>query len=302
MLTYWIILGLVLIVAGLLLVANLFVIRGRILDRLFTLDTGVVELSPLWQVDEGSIPWLTLYLGRAGYRRRGVALRFVAATSACAGVGALLAALLANNQNLQSLLRQPGPVAGIGELYLAIAAILPWFLFIGLALLPTLVVRAARRRVINEVEQDLPIILDLLATLGEVGLGLDASIARILDAHPIERTLNREFRTFQLEGLAGLSRVHCLRRLAQRLDVISVSILVSALAQAEQTGSGWADVLRRQADDLRNRRREQAMAEAHTLPVKLTVPLAIGFLPSIFIWTLGPALQQFIEMADRVIR
>ena len=301
MLIYWIILGLLVVVAGAIFIGSLLVVRERALDRLFTMDTGGDVLSR-WQSAEASIPRLTLFLARAGYRKRGAALRFLAATSICAGVGAILAARLVSDPYLREMLAQPGPVAGIGELYLTMAALLPWFLFLGLALLPTLVVRASRRRVVNEVEQDLPIILDLLATLGEVGLGLDAAIARILDAHPIERTVTREFRIFQLEGLAGLSRVRCLRRLAQRLDVTAVSILVSALAQAEQTGSGWASVLRRQADDLRNRRREKAMADAHTLPVKLTVPLAIGFLPSIFIWTLGPALQQFIEMAERVIR
>ena len=67
---------------------------------------------------------------------------------------------------------------------------------------------------------------------------------------------SQEFRTFQAEVLAGRPRVECLRRIARRLDVTSVTIFISALVQAEQIGSGMAEVLRSQADDLRQRRRE----------------------------------------------
>jgi len=46
------------------------------------------------------------------------------------------------------------------------------------------------------------------------------------------------------------------------LSVPAVSIFVSALVQAEQLGMGIAGILRRQADDLRDRRRERALAFA----------------------------------------
>ena len=47
-------------------------------------------------------------------------------------------------------------------------------------MLPLLVVRAARRRLVTAVEQDLPLVLELLATLGEAGIGFDAALARVL--------------------------------------------------------------------------------------------------------------------------
>ena len=81
--------------------------------------------------------------------------------------------------------------------------------------------------------------------------------------------------------LAGRPRIASLRRLARRVDVTAFTIFVSALVQTEQTGSGVAEVLRRQADDLRDRRREQAVAIAMALPVKLLFPLVICFLPGL---------------------
>jgi tight adherence protein C len=96
--------------------------------------------------------------------------------------------------------------------------------------------------------------------------------------------------------------VESLRRVARRVEVSSVTILVSALVQAEQLGSGITQALRRQADDLRDRRRERANAFAMALPVKRMFPLVICFMPGIFIWTLGPALTRLFQVADTFMR
>ncbi len=138
------------------------------------------------------------------------------------------------------------------------------------------------------VEQDLPIALELLSTLSEAGLGFDAALTHILESAVEDRPLAREFRTYQADLLAGRSRVEALRRLASRLEVSSTTILVAALAQAEQLGAGIAEALHRQAADLRDRRRERASAFAMALPVKRMFPLVICFMPGIFVWTLGP--------------
>ena len=107
---------------------------------------------------------------------------------------------------------------------------------------------------------------------------------------------------FQADLLAGRARVESLRRLSRRLEIPSISIFVSALVQAEQLGMGIARVLRQQADDVRARRRERAIAFANALPVKRVIPLVICFLPGLFVWTLGPAFVQLFQMADAFIQ
>jgi len=67
-------------------------------------------------------------------------------------------------------------------------------------------------------------------------------------------------------------------------------------------GSGIAQALRRQADDLRDRPRERANAFAMALPVKRKFPLVICFMPGIFIWTLGPFFVQLFQIADNLMR
>ena len=75
-----------------------------------------------------------------------------------------------------------------------------------------------------------------------------------------------------------------------------MTILVSALAQAEQLGAGIAEALHRQAADLRDRRRERANAFAMALPIKRMFPLVICFMPGIFVWTLGPILRPTLRV------
>jgi len=192
--------------------------------------------------------------------------------------------------------------AGLGDIFLPIFALAPWLAFVTFALMPSLIVRAARRTRIEQIEQDLPISLELLSTLSEAGLGFDAALARVLESVMQDRPLEREFRSYQADLLAGRSRSDALRRLARRIEVASVTILISALVQAEQLGTGISHALRWQAEDLRSRRRERANAFAMALPVKRMFPLVVCYMPGIFVWTLGPFFVQLFEFADTFVK
>ena len=187
---------------------------------------------------------------------------------------------------------------GPGIFLIPVLSVAPWLIFLLVAVVPVLRVRARRHKIVLAVDRDLPMALALLATLAESGLGLDAAIERVLGALPPERPLAQELRRFRAETQAGLTRVECFRRLDRRLDMVSVSIFVSAILHAEDVGSGIAESLRRQADEVWNRRRELALQKAQSLPTKLAVPLVVCFLPGIFVYTFGPALAQFLEIAE----
>jgi tight adherence protein C len=201
-----------------------------------------------------------------------------------------------NDAMMASVEMVPG---GVGEVFLPAVWIAPWFLFLFPALVPTLAVRAGRRKRMEVVEQDLPLALELFATLSEAGMAFDAALERVLGTRLGERPLAREFRSFQGDLLAGRPRVQALRRLSSRIEVPSMAVFISAIVQAEQLGMGIAQVLRRQADDLRDRRRERANTFAQQLPVKRVIPLVVCFLPGLFVWTLGPVFVQLFQMAEK---
>jgi len=190
----------------------------------------------------------------------------------------------------------------IGPAAAGVVTALPWFAGASLAAAPWLWVRARRAARVVAIEQDLPLTLELLATLAESGLGFDASLDRVLESGADSRPLAEELRLYQAEVLGGGSRVACLKRLAGRVDQPVVTSTVAALVQAEEMGSGLAEVLRPLAEDFRLRRRERALASAEALPEKLVFPLVMGFLPSLLVWTLGPSLHQLFGVVDAIMR
>ena len=282
-------------------VAALFVVFRRLgerqhsLQRLLTDDTAAATDS----LDEQGYVARWLYL--AGYRSADAPTWFYAAML----LSLLLAALIVFAAYRMKLVAQgvamvseiPG---GIGEVFTPVVHCIPWFVGIGVFLLPVGAWDRRRKRV-EQVEQDLPLALELLATLSEAGLSFDSALARIIEAD-WQTGLAGEFRSFQSDLMAGRSRVDALRRLARRMEVSTMTILVSALVQAEQLGTGIAQVIRRQADDLGQRRRERANAFAASLAVKRMFPLVLCFLPGLFVWTLGPVFTQLFKMADAMMR
>lgn len=254
---------------------------------------------------ESSSPrgWLSAWLYLAGYRSPFAVLIFVLATLVFGliGFGAATLFILSGVQSLmeRTVVLVPG---GVGETLLPVVWVAPWIIVILLVCLPLTIVRAARRGRVAMMEQDLPMAMELMATLSEAGLGFDSALIRILKTRLAKRPLAEELRIYQADLLAGRSRVESLRRLSGRIRIGSISILVSALVQAEQMGMGVARVLRSQADDIRARRRERAIAFANALPVKRLFPLVICFLPGLFVWTLGPAFVQLFKLTETFTR
>jgi tight adherence protein C len=275
-------------------------VRRRTLSRLFQPDTEPGVSTVIEPIVAES--WLARWLVLAGYRRPAAPSFFVLACAASLLAGAAVAQTLRAAvlpQMIGVVVDIPG---GAGEALGAILQAGPAIVLIVMALIPTLVVRAARRERIRAVEQNLPIVLELLATLAEAGLSFDAALARIVRSERAMGPLTSEFVTFQRDLLAGVSRLQALRQLAKRVDVTALTIFVSAIIQTEQVGASVAETLRHQATDLRDRRREHALMLSQALPVKLVFPLVACFLPGIFLSTLGPVIYQMIQVADSVIR
>jgi tight adherence protein C len=270
--------------------------RQRSLSRLYADVDARASDEPNRSVPDGFISrWLFL----AGFRNPTAASSFVVLSACLLAMGIGVSYVLVVTGMIRSFGFGLAVIPGnLGNLFLPMVYLAPWVMAVGIGCLPFLKVQAARRRIIEQVEQDLPVTLELLATLGEVGLGFDSALDRILSSQAGSRPLPRELRSFQLETLSGRGRVECLRRLGHRLDVMSLTVFVSALIQAEQMGVGLAGILRQQADELRDRRRERALEFAMTLPVKRLFPMMVCFLPGIFVFVLGPTFHQFFQFAE----
>ncbi len=240
---------------------------------------------------------LRRWLIQAGYRSSSAPGWFVWATLAGCCLGGLLGySLYTFGMITVAVNALSGIPSGVGKAFVPLVYLSPVLALTVAGLIPTLKVRGARRARITQLEKDLPVTLELLASLSESGVGFDAALTQVLNASDPHRFLIQEFRTFQAELFAGRSRIDCLWRLVARTETGSLTVLASALVQAEQLGAGVAEILRQQSVDLRERRRERALGFAATLSSKLMLPLVVCFLPGFFVAVLGPILGEIIRM------
>lgn len=161
------------------------------------------------------------------------------------------------------------------------------------AYIPVFWLSAQARGRRRDVLKGLPDSLDLLTVCVEAGLGLDAAFHRVAEKQsgPIVDEMRHMLRQIGL----GKARKEALLGLAERTGVDDVRSFVLAVIQAEQLGTGVAQVLRAQSDRVRVRRRQRAEQDARRAPVKMVFPLVFCLMPSLFIFILGPIILNVME-------
>lgn len=148
-----------------------------------------------------------------------------------------------------------------------------------------------------EIRRSLPEVIDLLCVSVEAGLGLEGAIQKVAERYtgPLAQELGYCLNEMNL----GKTREEAWRNLAQRANLPDLSIVVSAIVQAERLGASLSTVLRVQAADLRERRRQRAEEQARQVPIKLLFPLVFFIFPALFVVILGPAILQILDMFSR---
>ena len=164
---------------------------------------------------------------------------------------------------------------------------------VGALLLPTWLTRKVDERK-DAIRRDLPDTLDLLAISVEAGMGFEGALA-IVCQH-FNSPLASEFSLTLKEMELGLPRRDAFQNLKRRTEVPELSNFVLALLQADSLGIPVGRVLRTQAVEMRNKRRQWAREKAAKLPVKILFPLVLFIFPAILVTVLGPAASQIAKI------
>ena len=156
----------------------------------------------------------------------------------------------------------------------------------------TLVRRRAERR-LEEVETDLPELIDLLVVTVEAGLALNRSLQ--VASERFHGPLRDELRLTLQEQRMGLSTNVALTNMLERCETPSMRSFVRSIIQGENLGVSMGTIMRNLAAETRKRRKAHAEERAHKAPVKMLFPLVLLMFPSMFIVLLYPAVQKFSQ-------
>ena len=152
-----------------------------------------------------------------------------------------------------------------------------------LVLSPSLVLRWLRARRIDQVEQQLPDALQMLAGTARAGLSLPAAIRQV--STELAPPLQQELLLVQHEQRLGVSLDDALENLARRIPAQPVKLMVSAMRIANETGGGLAETLERTATTLRSQHAMALKIRALTAQGKLQA-WVVGLLPVFLLWVL----------------
>ena len=161
------------------------------------------------------------------------------------------------------------------------------------AMLPFSMLNSAIRKRQKAIDRQLPEVLDLLSVSVRAGLSFDGALRKITDR--MTGPLIEEFKRMQQDVRMGAPRARALQAVAKRCDVEDLYLFITAVIQAERLGTGMGKTLNNQADNMRERRRQKAKAEALKAPIKIIFPLVLFIFPAIFVVVLLPSILSLIH-------
>jgi tight adherence protein C len=144
----------------------------------------------------------------------------------------------------------------------------------------------------REIERALADALDQVTVCVEAGLSFEAALARVAQSRG---ALSNEFGRMLQDIQIGIPRARALENLLERTDVPDLRAFVHAIGHAESYGIPIAHVLRVQAEELRDKRRQRAEERAMKIPVKLVFPVVLCILPALFVVLAGPAALRITD-------
>jgi tight adherence protein C len=155
-----------------------------------------------------------------------------------------------------------------------------------------LVKRRARKR-LDQIDYEIPELIDVLVTTVEAGIGFSGSLQ--MAARRFKGALGDELRLASQEQSMGLSTNEALTNMLERADTAGMRSFVRAVLQGETLGVSIGKILRDLAIEMRKRRRQMAEERAQKAPTKILFPLIFLIFPPMFVVLLGPAAIQIIQ-------
>ncbi|SOZ68207.1 Type II secretion system protein [Cupriavidus taiwanensis] len=155
--------------------------------------------------------------------------------------------------------------------------------------------RAAER--LRMVDDELPVLIDMLRLLQGVGLSIDQSLQVIVaEFGSMLRVLGPELARANQQFASGRSREQTLLRIGRLFDSEDLKSLITLLTQVDKHGGAVQEPLRQFGLRMQDARKSRMKDEIGRLTVKMTAVMVVSLLPVLLILTAGPGFLGVIRM------
>lgn len=148
----------------------------------------------------------------------------------------------------------------------------------------------------KDFEKSFPDAIDLLSVCVEAGLGIDSAIERVgREFAHFSPAISVEFLRISKDVASGIPRREAFKHLSERIQSKDLQSFTALLIQSEKLGTSVAQSLNIFCDTLRSRRKQRTEELVQSSSTKMTIPMVIFLLPSLFITILYPAIIKIVE-------
>lgn len=187
------------------------------------------------------------------------------------------------------------PQGGLSSVVWAFAA------FAALYLGSKAILRQRATQRLRQLEDELPLLVDVLRLLQGVGLSIDQSLQVIVSEfgsmlHVLGPELNRANQQFA----SGRSREQTLQRIGRLFDSEDLRNLIMLLSQVDRFGGAVQEPLRLFGLRLQETRKANLKEKIGRLTVKMTMVMVVTLLPVLLILTAGPGFLGVIRMMSKM--
>lgn len=155
--------------------------------------------------------------------------------------------------------------------------------------------RAARR--LRQIDEELPLLVDMLRLLQGVGMSIDQSLQLIVtEFGRMLPVLGPEIRRANGQFASGRSREYTLQRIGKLFDSDDLRGLIQLLTQVDRFGGAVQEPLRAFGLRLQEARKLRLKEKVGRLTVKMTGVMVVSLLPVLLIVTAGPGFLGVIRM------
>lgn len=147
---------------------------------------------------------------------------------------------------------------------------------------------------LQQIQRELPLLMDMLAIAVMAGMEMMQAIERFVRYFP-SSLLTQELE-FLLKSLRlGKSRRDALADLKKRIALQEIQVFVSLLLQTMELGSPLAPVLLANADQIRTSRLFKAEKNGIQAAQKILFPLIFCMMPAVFLTLFGPIFIRWLH-------
>jgi tight adherence protein C len=144
----------------------------------------------------------------------------------------------------------------------------------------------------QEMQSQLPEVLDMISVSVEAGLGLEQAMIEVVKH--FDGPLIDEIAITNREMAMGRSRNDALTLLGTRCNSDEIQTFTRAIIQATEMGIAVKNVLRSQSDYMRQTHKNKVEEKAMKVSIKILFPMLLFIFPVVVIILLGPAVLNVL--------